>query len=305
MMEVKLEGISSEHVGFGYTDDNGEFTIRDIMVRPDQYYYLVIEAEGFKPVRQRLEYRLDLVYGGHVTVFLESAPDAPRDPVSGKIVDVKQLGIKIPDKAMDEYKLSLKESTAGNYPRALEHLEKATKLAPDFYEAQNNLGAQYLRLKRHTEAETAFEKARKLSPTAAEPLLNLGGLYYQEGESLGDSGKAEESVVAFGKAVDFLEEAIRRSPASAQAHHYLGAALYKTSTYERAETVLHDALKLDSNLGDIRLTLFNVYMKQSRYAEALEQVTVFLKQNPKAPQRESLERTKEQLEHVVEGVGPR
>lgn len=300
-IEVKLEGQSSEAAGYAYTDGTGEFTFRGVSIRPDQNYYIVINAEGFKPVRERLDYRIDLTYGGRVTIFLES--DTPLfKAVEGNgsnVVGLKQLQAKIPAKAIDEYKKALQESTAGKHSKAVERLEKATKLAPDFYEAQNNLGAQYLRLQRFTEAEAAFERARELNPGAAEPLLNLGSLYYQQGEMQSDSGKTDDAAGAFDKAVDFLDEAIRRNPASAPAHHYLGAALYKTASYEQAESSLHRALELDSKLNDVQLILVNVYTRQNRMAEALDQLKTYLEKNPKSPQRASLERMREQIDKVL------
>ena len=47
---------------------------------------------------------------------------------------------KIPGKAVDEYEKALKESSKGNRGKAVEGLQRAVKLAPDFYEARLNLG---------------------------------------------------------------------------------------------------------------------------------------------------------------------
>ena len=215
---------------------------------------------------------------------------------------LKQLQAKIPGKAVDEYKKALRESTAGNYGKAVERLERAVKLVGDYFEAQNNLGAQYLRLQRYREAEVAFERARDLNPGAAEPLVNLGTLYYQQGEIQADAGKAEEATDHFGKAVGFLEDAIRQNPLSASAHNTLGAALYKTASYERSESVLLRALELDSNLSEVQLMLVNVYAKQNRFDKALEQANLYLQKNPKGPQRPALEKIKEQLEKGAQAL---
>ncbi len=112
-------------------------------------------------------------------------------------------------------------------------------------------------------------------------------------------GQREDAAGAFEKAVDFLDEATRRNPASATAHHYLGAALYKTASYERAESSLRRALELDSQLNDVQLILINVYARQNRMGEALDQLKTYLEKNPKSPQRASLERMQEQIEKVL------
>ena len=298
-IEVRLEGQSSERVGYAYTDGAGEFTFRSIVVSPDQIYYLIANVEGFKPIRERLDYGRDLAFSPRLTIFLESEIVISTDGGGPSVVGVRQLKAKIPDKAIDEYKRALKDSSVGKHTSAVERLERAIKLAPDFYEAQNNLGAQYLRTQRFGDAEKAFTHARDLNPEAAEPLLNLGSLHYQQGEVQATAGKAEDSGAAFEKAVTLLEDAIRKNPLLAPAHQYLGAALYKTASFERAESSLRRALELDSKLSDAELMLVNVYTRLNRFDDALKQVQSYLERNPKAPQRAALERIKEQIEKVL------
>jgi tetratricopeptide (TPR) repeat protein len=108
----------------------------------------------------------------------------------------------------------------------------------------------------------------------------------------------DEAGAAFEKAVTLLEEAIERNPVPASAYRYLGAAaLYKVASYEDAEKALRRSL--DNKQNDVQLMLINVYTKQSRFPEALQQVTTYLAKNPKSPQRASLERIKEQLEKAL------
>ena len=68
MIEVRLESQAYERVAFAYTEGTGEFSFRGVSVRPSQTYYIVIELEGFKPVRERLDDGLGL--GSRVTIFL-------------------------------------------------------------------------------------------------------------------------------------------------------------------------------------------------------------------------------------------
>ena len=260
-----------------------------------------MNIEGFKPYRERVYGGLGTgTFDGFVTIFLERESTVSVAAKGGaSVVDLKQLRARIPGKAVDEYERALKESSKGNRAKAVEGLQRAIKLAPDFYEAQNTLGIQYLALQRYDDAESTLLRARDLSPKAAEPLINLGTLYYQRGETQSDAGRSEEAAATFQKAADVLEESIRRNPLSASAHSYFGAALYKLGSYDRAETVLNQALELDAEQHNARLMLVNVYTKSSRYSEALEQTNIFLAKNPKAPQRPALEKIKEQIEKAL------
>jgi tetratricopeptide (TPR) repeat protein len=299
--EVRIETDGGQPVGFAFADSNGEFTFERNGIAPYQNVYAVVKVDGFKPYRERLffsDFRGS--FESVLTIFLEREPTVTVSGKDGTVVDLKQLRAKIPGKAVDEYEKALKESSKGNRVKAAEGLERALKLAPDFYEAQHSLGIQYIGLQKYDQAETALLRARDLSPKAAEPLINLGTLYYQRGESHSDAGRAEEAATTFKKAEDVLEESIRRNPLSSSAHFYLGATRYKMGSYEEAETSLKRALELNADEQNARLMLVNVYTKSARYIEALEQTNIFLAKNPKSPQRAALEAIKEKIEKAAE-----
>jgi tetratricopeptide (TPR) repeat protein len=299
--EVRIETDGGQPVGFAFADSNGEFTFERNGSVPYQNVYAVVKVDGFKPYRERLffsDFRGS--FETVLTIFLEREPTVTVSGKDGTVVDLKQLRAKIPGKAVDEYEKALKESSKGNRVKAAEGLERALKLAPDFYEAQHSLGIQYIGLQKYDQAETALLRARDLSPKAAEPLINLGTLYYQRGESHSDAGRAEEAATTFKKAEDVLEESIRRNPLSSSAHFYLGATRYKMGSYEEAETSLKRALELNADEQNARLMLVNVYTKSARYIEALEQTNIFLAKNPKSPQRAALEAIKEKIEKAAE-----
>jgi hypothetical protein len=44
----------------------------------------------------------------------------------------------------------------------------------------------------------------------------------------------------------------------------------------------------------------NVYTRQNRFEEALQQINTYLEKNPKAPQRAPLEKIKQQIENLLE-----
>lgn len=300
-MEVRFESEGGQPVGYAYADSGGEFTFRQSGVNADQTLYVVVKVDGFKPYRDRVFGGFaGGAFDGFLTIFLDredtvSAPGKGGAPV----VDLKQLRAKVPGKAVDEYEKAVKESSKGNRGKAIEGLQRAIKLAPDFYEAQQYLGVQYIAMQKYDEAETALVRARDLSPKAAEPLINLGSLYYQRGEAQTDAGHSEEAAATFQKAVGFLDESIRLNPLSSQAHGYLGAALFKIGSYERSEAILKSALELDEDQQNARLMLINVYTKAARYSEALEQTNIFLAKNPKSPQRPALEAIKRQIEKAL------
>jgi Flp pilus assembly protein TadD len=299
-LAVRLEGQSGEQVAYAYVGEDGDFELPMLALDPFQIYYIIAKVDGFKLVRQTLNIGRETVFAPRIMVFLERDVADSADETKGRsVISTKQLAAKIPDKAVAEYKKARKDLAEGNYSKVVEHLERALELAPDYYEAQNDLGTQYLRTQRFRDAEKAFERAQSLNPGADEPLINLGSLYYQEGQTQ-SSSDAEEAAATFRKAVASLQQAIRKNPLSATAHQYLGAALYKTGSYDQAEPALRRALELDNGLAEAEFALVNVYTRQNRYAEALQQIDSFLKRNPKSTQRAVLENLRQQIEKAVQ-----
>jgi type IV pilus assembly protein PilF len=299
-LEVRIELEGGQPFGFAYTNSTGEFTFQGPAPYSDQAVFVIVELEGFKPYRERIGGMGDWNgLSSSLTIFLDRENIIRTDRSGGDIVNLKQLRAKIPGKAVDEYEKALKDSSKGNTTSAVERLERAVKVAPEFYEAQSSLGIQYMRLKKYDEAEAALLRAKNLSPKAPETLINLGMLYYQRGEELSDSGSPEEAAAAFQKATGTLEDSIKSSPLSPVAQSYLGAALYKTGSYERAESSLKKALELNDQQDDARLMLINVYVKEARYVEALAVIKSYDSKNPKSPQRATLDSIQGKLEKLV------
>ncbi len=297
IMEVRLEGQAFQRIGFAYTDGAGRFSFRNIQLQADQIHYVVVEAEGFEPYRERIDRLVDLQFGGHITVVLEPLREVrSNDPANSLFgaVDVTQLNI--PEDAVDEYQRAVEDAEKGDTDKSIERLLKALEIAPEYTEAHNKLGSQYNELGRFDDARAAFEKAREANPPWAIPVINLGMLLYQRGEaSEAEDGNREAALPLYVQAVDILEEAILMDRLSPTAHFGLGVALYKTSDYPRAESMLNLALELSPDMDEAPLSLVNVYSRQRRYVEALDAANRFIERNPDDPRSEALERVRVQL----------
>lgn len=116
---------------------------------------------------------------------------------------------------------------------------------------------------------------------------------------MAEAQNAPEAGLANQRAVSVLEDAVRLDPLAAEANYYLGSALYRTGDLERSELFLRDALDLDPGIHDARLALLNVYTRQQRYPEALEQVRAYLRLVPGSPRKPALEAIRLQLEVAV------
>jgi Tfp pilus assembly protein PilF len=80
-----------------------------------------------------------------------------------------------------------------------------------------------------------------------------------------------------------FEEAVRSDPASAEAHHNLGIALYYCGRLAEAIDQFHTALKLDPTLASSQGSLAQALIDSGKYDEALAALSAALRLDPNDP----------------------
>src|SRR5689334_1755156 len=153
-----------------YTNNSGEFQLRNLS---EGVYF--VEAElprsNFEPVTKRVE----LGRGLMVDLVLELREK--KDPTVGrvaKVVSAAELRQAVPAAAKKQYELGLKFVSKGDYQQAATHFQEAIAIYPEYLAARNDLGAQYLKLKRLDEAQERFESVLHDDPRNFNAKFNLG-----------------------------------------------------------------------------------------------------------------------------------
>ena len=281
-----------------FTDSRGAFRFQDAFAEQlqDDYVYLEIEHEGFKPFRERVDAQ-QIRGGGLFTFYLE--PEDTGIEGGASTIDLRQLLATIPEEAREEYEGALEDVENGDHDSAVERLQSVVALSPDFYDAWIDLGGQYDALGEIGAAKATYEHATEVDPNGSVAHLNLGALYYQEGERHAATENAIEAMGSFVEARGSLRRAVELSPLSPDARFYLGATLYRLNLYDESESFLLSVFDMDPEHAQARLMLINVYARIRRYEDALEQATAFLDENDDAPERDAIERVKTQLEGAL------
>ena len=288
-VEVRLEKATMQVIQTAYTDSAGGFEFRSLS--PGSYY-VSVTLDGYEPVRQQVEV-FNNFGTSNITIFVNKAAGDPRSRLSGldaedrDVIDVSQMKENLPKKAVQDYEKAMDEKKKGKMESAVKLLEDAVRVAPNFYNAHNNLGMLYQTLKRYPEAEKQYKRSRELNAKSEKPLVNLGGLYIEEAELQKENAELTGQIL--DQALDALEAAVKLNPRSAPAYFLLGSANYKSSFLEEAEAAFKKAHDLDPNLSRIHLLLANIYVRQSKWQEVIEHVDTYLKENPKAPDRAAVE----------------
>jgi tetratricopeptide (TPR) repeat protein len=304
-IEVRLEKSALQVIQTNYTDSSGNFEFRNLSPGA---YYVAITLDGYEPVRQMVE--LFNTFGSaSVTIFLSKPAVEIRDRLSGldaadpDVVDISQMRENFPKKAVQDYEKALDEKQKGRLESAVKLLQQAVELAPTFFHAHNNLGIIFQLLKRYPDAEREYNRSRQLNAKSDRPLVNLGSLYIEE--STLEKTDKQAAGKLLDQALDALEQAVKLNPRSAVAYFLLGQANYKSDFLEEAETAFKRAHDLEPHMTAVRLMLANVYVKLEKWPDVLENLDAYLKENPKASDRASVEQMRARIAKNLQAVAER
>jgi tetratricopeptide (TPR) repeat protein len=255
-------------------DDRNEYKFENLA---NGRYQLDVKA-GKQKARQPVDLCCDLSSVSVVDINLDrSNPTiAVNFPLeSSDVVDVREIRRDYPKKILKEFEKARSNIRAGKFGKAADRLKQIVKSEPDFYSAREMLGMVYHTVGCYRDAEHEYLQASELSPKATQPMINLGSLYIKAaGARLPDERKYLEEAIAI------LKKAILIKPKSPIAYSLLGFAYFKGESYDLAEDNLLKAFENGNNLAAARLMLVNVYTRQQRWKEALDQIDIYLVENP-------------------------
>jgi tetratricopeptide (TPR) repeat protein len=189
--------------------------------------------------------------------------------------EISAVELSVPESAHREYRRAQEELGRRNVTKAIEFLQKAVKIAPQFAAGWNNLGTIAYQNGRFEQAEHYFREALRQDAEAYPPLVNLGG-------ALISSGKISE-------ALDVNLAAVKASPGDALAHAQLGQNYFFLDRLTEAEQQLREAKALDSgHFSFPQLFLARIYAKQKNAPLMKAELEEFLRLHPDAPQAAEL-----------------
>lgn len=268
MITLETRGITITSV---YADNEGRFGFYRL---PGNVYYIVIQKDGFEPLRQSVLLNPVISRTVHMRVVLRpigvSLKREPAQPASGgnpNLVSAENYEKEFPPAAVKEFRAGIAAEEKDKADRAIEHYEKALRLAPDFYPARNNLGAQYLRKGDFAAAEKQFADVIRLNPSDGQGYFNLANVLLLK--------------KLYSDSLRSLENGLRRDPQSAFGHLLFGSVSIRVGDLAAAEEHLRRARELDPNMSKVRLELANLYLQTNRKNEAVQELKDFLRDYPK------------------------
>lgn len=193
---------------------------------------------------------------------------------------------KIPKEARELYTKGMESASKGDSKKAIEQLDSAVALYPQFPQALSELGAQYLKLGKADKAAESLGAALKITPDDANTRLSYG-------IALMNMKKFDEAETQF-------RQVLQKNSAMPTAHMYLGITLltlsrdektkqYDMAKYNEAQRELEAAVA--SNRPEVALAhkyLGGIYAGNRDYKRGADELETYLKLSPKAPDADKI-----------------
>jgi tetratricopeptide (TPR) repeat protein len=278
---VTLFGATSPFHAFTLSDDAGHFTFKKLEAGA---YTLAI----FVPERGEARKTVEVGPGtadsrGRVVLHLDlKDADFVYESIMQQQHAITARELAIPDKAVREYQEARKLLGRRDIAAAVQRLEHAVELAPQFAGAWNELGTIHYQTGQFEQAENCFREALKQDPKAYEPLVNLGGVLV--------------TVHNVDEAWKFNAFAVLSRPGDALANSQMGMTYFQMGDLEHAVKYLEKARHIDpAHFSHPQLVLAEIHLRREERPAAAECLEEFLRYHPDWPQAARMRDTIESL----------
>jgi tetratricopeptide (TPR) repeat protein len=263
-----------------YTNKHGEFRFPNL--REGEYYVQVIADEKiYEPVAQRLWLNRSQTY--QMTATLRKKEETVSRKTGPQVVSISEFDRAAPAAARKEYSQAARLVGKGDTQQAIERFQRAIAIYPDYLNARNDLGAQYLKLKRFDEAAEQFRLVLEKDPKYFNSRFNLGLALIEKKDYAAAIAQLNQTV-----AIDSAQPAPRL---------WLGVALLQTGDLPGAERELSRALITGgANFIAAHYYLAQVYLRRGDSGEATRALKAYLDGAPKGEYAEEVRRLLKKLQ---------
>jgi Flp pilus assembly protein TadD len=273
-----------------FTDSKGKYSITTPKAGGQVFYTVTVETDNQTYATTTASFRLDPNNPNQAQIFLR--PLTAEKPAVLAVVDVTNFEGNVPSKARAAYKRGMDFVGEGKLESAIDSLQEAISIFPQYVRALNDLGVAYLKLNQLDEAAVAFRKATEISKRFFHPRMNLGIVLnkqkkYKEAldvlEPLYNENRGMLEVrLTYANALEgagqLVEaEKLYRSTlgsknlangARAVLQFKLGVILNRQGRYADAASELERAIILDHDVANFHLQLGGALMQLQEYERA-------------------------------------
>ncbi len=171
----------------------------------------------------------------------------------------------VPPAAREEFEHAQTSIRDKNSAAGIAGLKRAIEIFPDYFDALELLGTEYVKLKQFESAIPILTRALAVNNKSASSLYALGVAQLKLGQ--------------YNASIETLRSAIDLNPANHNSSLMLGVAYGESGSLDQAEWALKMAYQLGgANASDAHLYLAGIYDKRKKYGEAAHELELYLKE---------------------------
>jgi TPR repeat protein len=181
----------------------------------------------------------------------------------------------IPPAAREQYEKGVISISEKKTEAGFQFLKKALELYPDYFLALETLGSEYVKSAMYEDAMPILNKAIQVNPDASKSLYALGVAHLKTNRP--------------ADAVNWLQKAADKDSKSANIYMMLGLAHGNLGSLAESEGAFKKAYQLGkSDVAEVHFYLAGLYNKQQKYADAVRELELFLKESKDIKDREQI-----------------
>jgi len=264
---VMVEAATSGYAGQVQTDSSGNFRIEGLIA---DVYVVHIRVPGYEEMAQRVD--LTVTSSNYLNFELRRKPGnaAPSLPPEGPRTGVDARLANIPEKARKEFFAAREAWQKGQDPEVcVKHLQKATKIYPQFGEAYVLWASVEIGRNQPLEAEKMLQHAIEIDPKLPEAWFTLGMLQNRE-KNYADAEKN-------------LLRGLQLDQRSAQGQYELAKTYWALGRWQNAEPYAINAAAAKPPIAAAHVLLGNIALRKNDLSAALKEFQEYLQLDPNGP----------------------
>lgn len=262
-VRVSISDENFQPIYTAFVDTTGRFTVKGIR---QGKFTITIETTGtpYQEQSQQLELQSLRALGGNeimpVDFVLKYKKGEGTPPRNGSV-----FAQEVPKAARKELERGANNLKGDKSDKGIASLIKAVEIFPDYFDALELLGTEYVKSGQYDAALPVLLHAIDINKRAPRCLYALG--------------VAHLKLNHLTEAIDWLEKSAMIDSASVNTQMMLGLAYGNSGSFDKCESALKKALQLGGQgAAEAHYYLTGLYNKLERYHEAWQELESFLKE---------------------------
>jgi tetratricopeptide (TPR) repeat protein len=211
------------------------------------------------------------------------------------------------DQFMSHYILGHKLINLGDYVQAAQRLEECLKLSPENIIVISNLASANVLIYQYSFASNPLtadpaplDRALALCEKGLSKTTEFAPLW----DTFGQIFTFETGLKNYDRAIACFQRGLALNPGNAMITFHLGGTLAKKGDLENGVRYLQLALEKNSDIVDVHKFLAYVYKARGQYKEAIEELNIYMKMQPNAPDVSRAAKDVQDLRALLQATSP-